>query len=75
MSRKKPLGSPVQMNLIVRGDKRVAENIIIEVRAIAERRGLEIPSVRVVQQPAVGPKTAKLMSRGRGSKARRRSGA
>jgi hypothetical protein len=75
MTRKKSPGPPIQMNLIVRGDKRVAENIILEVRALAERRGLEIPSVRVVQQPAVGPKTAKLMSRGRGSIARRRSGA
>lgn len=41
----------------VAGDRRVAEDVILEVRALAQRFGLEPPQVRVVSWPTAGPKT------------------
>jgi hypothetical protein len=49
----------MELRVAVSGDQRVVENLILEVRAIAQRCGLEIPNIRVVRQPKVGPKTPK----------------
>jgi hypothetical protein len=51
--------APTQMRVALRGDQRMAENFILEVRALAARCGLEIPSVQITRQPAVGSKTKK----------------
>jgi hypothetical protein len=51
--------TPIQIDLLLKGDKRLAENVKLEVCALAERYGLEIPSVRVLNRPAVRPKRAK----------------
>jgi hypothetical protein len=48
--------APLQLRVVVNGDQRLAENVIIEVLAAARRCGLEPPSVRVVRKPRVGPK-------------------
>ena len=70
----KKLRSPVTIDVVLKGDQRLAENVILEVRAIAERHGLEIPNVRVVRRHVVGPKLAKSEARRtRESKARRKS--
>jgi hypothetical protein len=49
----------MELRVALTGDQRVAENLILEVRAIAQRCGLEIPNIQVVRQPKVGPKTQK----------------
>jgi hypothetical protein len=49
----------MELCVVLRGDRRLAENVILEVRAIAQRCGLEPPSVQVTRQPLVGPKAAK----------------
>jgi hypothetical protein len=49
----------MELRVALTGDQRVAENLILEVRAIAQRCGLEIPNIQVVRQPKVGPKTPK----------------
>jgi hypothetical protein len=48
--------TPMQLSVALTGDQRLAENLIVEVRAMAKRYGLEIPSVEIVRQPRVGPK-------------------
>jgi hypothetical protein len=48
--------APMQLSVALTGDQRLAENLILEVRAMAKRYGLEIPSVEIVRQPRVGPK-------------------
>ena len=58
----KTLRSPMQMRVALTGDRRLAENLILEVRAMAARCGLEPPAVEVVSQPRGGPKV-KLPSR------------
>jgi hypothetical protein len=55
VTKKKPR-APMQMSVALTGDQRFAQNVILEVRAMAKRYGLEIPSVEVVRQPRVGPK-------------------
>jgi hypothetical protein len=70
---RRKLPAPIQMNVVLKGDQRLAENVILEVRAIAKRHGLEIPSVRVVHRRAVGPKIAKPTScDARASRSRRK---
>jgi len=49
----------MELRVALSGDQRVVENLILEVRAIAQRCGLEIPNIRIVRQPKVGPKTPK----------------
>jgi hypothetical protein len=74
MSRKTSR-APIQINFVLKGDKRLVENLIFEVRAIAERRGLEMPKVRIAHSPAVGPKVANSRAekvKSPGSNARRR---
>jgi biopolymer transport protein ExbD len=50
--------SPAQFELRValKGDKQLAENVIVEVLAAARRLGLEAPNVQVSRKPRVGPK-------------------
>jgi len=55
MTKKTP-DAPMQLSVGVTGDQRLAENLILEVRAMAKRYGLEIPRVEIVRQPRVGPK-------------------
>jgi hypothetical protein len=54
---------PMQLSLALTGDQRFTENVILEVRALAQRFGLEIPSIKVERRRAIGPKTAKATSR------------
>ena len=44
------------------GDRRVAENVILEVEAAARRLGLEIENVEVVSRPSGRRKARKLAS-------------
>jgi hypothetical protein len=53
---KKTPDAPMQMSVAFTGDQRSAESLILEVRAMAERYGLEMPSVEIVRRPRVGPK-------------------
>ena len=55
MTKKTP-DAPMQLSVGVTGDQRLAENLILEVRAMAKRYGLEIPRVEIMRQPRVGPK-------------------
>jgi hypothetical protein len=61
--------APMQVRVVLAGDQRLAENVILEVRAIAQRHGLEIPDVSVIRQLSVGSKSKKSTSR-RKSKSR-----
>lgn len=54
---------PMQLSVALTGDQRVTENVILEVRALAQRFGLEVPNIKVVRQRATGAKTAKARSR------------
>jgi hypothetical protein len=56
----------MQMSVALTGDQRSAESLILEVRAMAKRYGLEIPSVEIVRQPRVGAKAQ--LSSGRKSR-------
>jgi len=58
-ARRKKSAASTQMKVTLRGNQRTAENFILEVRAIAERCGLEIPSVQIISHPNVGSKTNK----------------
>jgi hypothetical protein len=54
---KKTSRDSMQMSVALTGDQRLAENLILEVRAMAKRYGLETSNVEVVRQPRVGPKS------------------
>jgi hypothetical protein len=51
-----------QLNVVIAGDKRLAENVILEVRAIARRLGTQIPKIEVVRQPSAGLKAKRQRS-------------
>jgi len=56
------------------GDERVAEEVILEVRALAQRYGLEMPEARVERLRVAGPKAKKpLPPRRPASRSRRAS--
>jgi hypothetical protein len=55
----------MQLEIAMTGDRRLAENVILEVRALAHRYGLQMPSVRVMRQSSTSPKTETLKSRRR----------
>jgi translation elongation factor EF-Tu-like GTPase len=57
--KRKPTGSGMQLKIDLAGDRRLAEDVILEIRALAQRFGLEAPQVSVVSRPAVGPKARK----------------
>ena len=46
----------MELSITLTGDRRLAENVILEVRAMAQRYGLEIPSVRVLPESSIGPR-------------------
>jgi hypothetical protein len=48
--------APLELQVALKGDKQLAENVIIEVLAAARRLGLEAPKVQVLRKPRVGPK-------------------
>ena len=60
---KKKSRPPMQLSVALTGDQRLAENVILEVRAIAKRYGLETPNVEIVRQPRVGPKVKRTSGR------------
>jgi hypothetical protein len=47
---------PFELQVALKGDKQLAENVIVEVLAAARRLGLEAPKVQVSRKPRVGPK-------------------
>jgi hypothetical protein len=47
---------PRVLTIALTGDRAMVENIILEVRALAQKCGLQIPNVFVVSDPAVVPK-------------------
>ena len=49
--------SAMQMKLTVAGDRRLAENVVLEVRALARRFGLEIKDVEM--QSGARPRLAR----------------
>jgi hypothetical protein len=49
----------MQLRIGVTGDRRVTENVILEVRAAALQLGLEISNVEVIGQPSNGRKARK----------------
>jgi hypothetical protein len=51
------------LKIALTGDRRLTENLILEVRALARRYGLEIPDVSVKRRPRVAAKAAKPASR------------
>jgi len=61
--KKKTGSSPMQMRVVLTGDQRLAENVILEVRALAKRHGLKIPEASVVRQGSAGSKSKKSTSR------------
>ena len=48
--------APFELRLALKGDKQLAENVIVEVLAAARRLGLSAPNVQVLRKPRVGPK-------------------
>jgi hypothetical protein len=48
--------APLELRVALKGDKLLAENVIVEVLAAARRSGLEPPKVEVLSKPRVGPK-------------------
>ena len=64
---------PMQLKVVLKGDQRLAENLIIEVRAIAKRHGLESPRISVMRQSAVVAKQKKAAPRKSGARADRKS--
>ena len=74
MTARKPKARPMQLSVVLKGDQQFAENVILEVKALARRHGLEIPTIKIKRKSPIGPKLEKLTSRhGHGSKARRKS--
>jgi hypothetical protein len=47
----------MQLSIAMKGDQRLTENLIVEVRAMAKRYGLAPPSVEVVRKARMGPRT------------------
>jgi hypothetical protein len=50
------------LTLALTGDRAMVENVILEVRALAQNLGLEIPDVAVIRKLAIVPKKAILAS-------------
>ena len=48
----------MKLKLDLNGDRRLAENVILEVKAAARRLGLEIANVEVVREPPTAPESA-----------------
>ena len=52
-------GARAGFEVVLAGDRRLAEEVILEVRALAQRYGLAVPSARVVSRSAPARKTKK----------------
>ena len=50
------------LKIALKGDRRVTEKVILEVKAAAHRLGLEIENVEVTSKPSTGRKARKLAS-------------
>lgn len=49
-----------RLEVVLDGDRRLAEDLILEVRALAERYGLEVPTAKVVApRPALRARAPK----------------
>ena len=48
--------TPMQLSVALTGDQRLTQNLILEVRAMAKRYGLETSNIEVVRQSRLGPK-------------------
>jgi hypothetical protein len=70
-SKQKPR-RPLRLDIALRGDQRLLENLIFEVREIAKRHGLGNPTVSVERRPSNPPKL-KVKSPNTLSKARGKS--
>jgi hypothetical protein len=46
-------GEPMVLTVELTGDRVAAENVILEVRALAQKFGLEIPDFALIRQPAI----------------------
>ena len=64
--KKRKATLPLKLNVDLTGDRRLAENVILEVRAAARRVGLEIANVDIVKQQPARPKIRKSARRSRG---------
>src|SRR6185312_16124570 len=51
-------GQPMTLTVALSGDRAMAENVILEVRALAQKLILEISDVAVIGKPAIAPKKA-----------------
>jgi hypothetical protein len=51
-------GEPSVLTVALTGDRAMVENVILEVRALAQKFGLEISDVTVIREPTVVPKKA-----------------
>lgn len=49
---------PLELQFALKGDKQLAENVIVEVLAAARRLGIKPPRVQVLRKARVGPKRA-----------------
>ena len=46
------------LTVALTGDRAMVENVILEVRALAQKFGLEIPDITVIREPTIVPKKA-----------------
>ena len=51
-------GEPSVLTVALTGDRAMVENVILEVRALAQKFGLEIADVTLIREPAIVPKKA-----------------
>jgi len=56
MGRKK-LCTPMQLKLTLKGDRRMAEKLILEVKSAAQLCGLGVPTIEVQRRSMIRPKT------------------
>jgi hypothetical protein len=63
----------MELRVVVAGDRRVTENLILEVRAFAQRFGLEMPGIKIIRQPRVGSKAKREKVRSKNKARPRRS--
>ena len=55
-------GEAMVLTVAMTGDQAMVENLILEVRALAQKFGLGMPSAAVIREPAIVPKKAILAS-------------
>jgi hypothetical protein len=49
-------GQPMMLTLALSGDRVMVENVILDVRALAQKLALEISDVAVIDKPGIVPK-------------------